>query len=215
MPTFEEIIARTNLIVQDSLLLDSIGSFINQGVYEIAGGMQSTLGNWITPPLPKLFTIDFVNTINNLGYVDLPNTYHRALQLAVSANGREIDIENSLIDLTSTYPALDKVGNITSVVAHGGKLYYQGIPSVSEKITLHFYRKPIEMLDVDDVPDGIPEHLQMILLSNYAAWKAFSIIEDGIEENSPNTKRYYSNFLEALRTLEISIPDYTRGLILR
>ena len=215
MPTFEELIVRTNLIVQDSSLLIELENFINQGVYEIAGGMQSALGDWITPPLPNLFSIDRVNTSTTVAYVDMPETFHRSLQLVAANNGRAIDIEHSFIDFTDTYPLLDKTGNISTVIEHGKKLYYQGIPSVSEELTLHFYRKPIAMKEDNDVPDGIPEHLQMSLLSYYAAWKAFIFIEDGIEADSINVKRYKDLFYASLKTLELSIPDYTRSLYLR
>jgi len=215
MATFEELIARTNLIVQDSSLLTDLGALINQGVNEIAGGMQSTLGSWITPPLPDLFNMDTVDTSTTLAYVDMPETFHRSLQLVASENGRSIDIEHSFIDFTETYPLLNKVGNISSVIEHGKKLYYQGIPTVSEELTLHFYRKPVAMVDDEDVPDGIPEHLQMNLLSYYAAWKAFILIEDGIEAESINVKRYMELFYSNLRVLELSIPDYTRSLYLR
>ena len=215
MATFEELIARTNLIVQDSSLLTVLGDFINQGVYEIAGGMQSTLGSWITPPLPELFSIGTVNTNITFAYVDMPETFHRSLQLVASENGRAIDIEHSFIDFTDTYPLLNKVGNISAVIEHGKKLYYQSIPTESEELTLHFYRKPINMINDDDVPDGIPEHLQMNLLPYYAAWKAFNFIEDGIEAESMNVKRYMELFYSSLRVLELSIPDYTRSLYLR
>ena len=215
MATFAELIARTNLIIQDSSLLTELGNFINQGVYEIAGGMQSALGDWITPPLPDLFSIDTVNTSTTDAYIDMPEEFHRNLQLVVSENGSAIDIEHSFIDFTDTYPLLNKIGSISAVIEHGKKLYYQGIPAVSEELTLHFYRKPIAMVDDDDIPDGIPEHLQMNLLSYYAAWKAFSFIEDGIEADSINVKRYMDLFYSNLKILELSIPDYTRSLILR
>ncbi len=215
MATFEELIARTNLIVQDSSLLTVLGDFINQGVYEIAGGMQSTLGSWITPPLPELFTIDTVDTSITLAYVDMPETFHRSLQLVASENGSSIDIEHSFIDFIDTYPLLNKTGNISSVVEHGKRLYYQGIPTVSEELTLHFYRKPVVMEDDDDVPDGIPEQMQLTLLPYYAAWQSFIFIEDGIEAESINTKKYMDLFYSSLAILELSIPDYSRSLFLR
>lgn len=55
----------------------------------------------------------------------------------------------------------------------------------------------------------------MNLLSYYAAWKAFILIEDGIESDSVNVKRYMELFYSNLRVLELSIPDYTRSLYLR
>lgn len=215
MPTFEELFLRTSILVDDDSLDDSLRDFINQGVHEIAGGMQSALSDVITPPLPNLFTIDTVTTDAVLPYVDMPATFHRNLCLAVSARGSEIDISHLFIDFTTTYPSLSRVGNISEVAEHGGKIYYQGIPAAPEILTLHFYRKPVTMVNDGDVPDGIPEHLQMSLLTNFATWKAYELLEDGIENETPNTKKYRDLFYEALKTLELTIPFESRTLMLR
>jgi hypothetical protein len=215
MATFAELKTRTNLLVDDIGLIDNFGDFINQGVSEIAGGMQSLSLDVIMPPLPKLFSIASVTTDVSLAYVNMPSTYHRNLQLAVSARGSEIDIAHSFIDFTETYPALNRTGTISEVVEFGDKLYYQGIPSIAEEINLHFYRKPVIMVNNDDVPDGIPEHLQMSLLTNFAAWKAYESIEDGIEGETPNTVKFKSFFIEALKTLELTLSYNTRPMFLR
>ena len=214
MPTFAELIARTDALIQDTSLTSLLGGFINQGVYEIAGGMQSVLGFGITPPLPMLFTIGTVATSTSAAYVSMPDNFHRNLQLVVSSNGSEIDIAHSLIDFTESYPLLDRSGGISEVVEHGNRLYYQGIPTTSETLTIHYYRKPVDMVETTDTPDGIPEHLQMALLVNFAAWKAFEFIEDGLEGEIINTQKYMNSFLLALKTLELTIPDYTRGITL-
>lgn len=222
MATFEELIDRTDVLVDDESLTDSLGSFINQGVYEIAGGMPSLLDgitnplpNLLTPPLPELFTIDTVATSITFPYVDMPTDFHRDLQFVASSNGSEIDIANSFIEFAETYPLLNKSGRITEVIEHGRKLYYQGIPLVSENITLHYYRKPVEMVNDDDVPDGIPEHLHYSLLVNFAAWKAYEHLEDGNVGETPNTDKFKNLFLESMRTFELTLPFYTRGLSLR
>lgn len=221
MPTFEELKDKANTIVEDTSLTASLGGFINQGVFEIAGGMPSLLDgisnplpNSLTPPLPELFTIDTVSTGSG-AFVDMPIDFHRDLQLVVSAAGSEIDIANSFIEFIETYPALNKTGKISEVVEHGKVLYYQGIPASRELITLHYYRKPVNMVNDDDTPDGIPEHLQIPLLVNFAAWKAFEHIEDGIEGEIPSTMKFKNLFLEAMRTFELSLPAYTRGFMLR
>lgn len=219
MATYAELQTRVAKLVQDADLVSDadidFGDLLNEGVNEIAGGMQSSLGSWITPPLPELFTIDTVDTATDAAYVSMPTDFHRGLQLAVRATGQEIDIANSFIEFTETYPLLDKSGIISEVIEHGGNLYYQGIPTSSEAITLHYYRKPVEMSDDDDLPDGIPLHLQIPLLVNYAVWKAYEFTEDGLEGELVNTQKFMGLFLNALRTLELSIPDYTRGLMLR
>jgi len=222
MPTFKTLIDRVKILVDDDSLTDSLGDFINQGVSEIAGGLPSLLDginnpipNMITPPLPDLFTMDVVVTSTNDPFIDMPDNFQRDLQLVVSSSGNEIDIANSFIAFVETYPLLNKIGTISESIEHGGKLYYQGIPKIAETITLHYYRKPIDMVEDTDTPDGIPNHLQISLLTSFAAWKSYEILEDGIEDKTPNTIKYKNIFLETLRTFELSLPAYTRGLMLR
>lgn len=215
MATFAEIKNRVSMLVEDDSFVDNYGDFINQGVAEISGGMQSTLGDWITPPLPDLLSIGSVDTATDAAYVAMPATFQRNLQLAVRSTGQQVNIANSFIEFTETYPLLDKSGIISEVIEHGGRFYYQGIPTSSEAVTIHFYRKPVAMDDNNDLPDGIPLHLQISLLTNFAAWKAHELIEDGLEGETPNTQKFMGLFLSAMKTLELSIPDYTHGLELR
>lgn len=215
MPTFIELQERAIKLVNDPDLNGDIPALINQGVYEIAGGMLSSIADIVTPPLPKLHTINNITTVVGTGFVDMPDDFHRTLQFAVKANGTEVDIANSFIAFLETDPSMQKEGNVNEVIEHGRKLYYVNIPKAAEDITLHYYRKPVDMVDDDDEPEGIPEHLQISLLVNFAVWKAYELIEDGIDGETPNTAKYKGFFMEALRTLELSIPDYIRGAQLR
>jgi len=215
MATFKELTDRAILLVSDPGLNDTIPVLINQGVNEIAGGMLSSLASIVTPPLPELFTIGTVDTDIATAFVNMPDNFHRTLQFAVKANGSEVDIANSFIEFTETSPALDKAGAISEVIEHGKKFYYLNIPSVSEEVIVHYYRVPVDMVEDADVPDGIPLHLHMSLLVNFACWKAYEFIEDGIEGETPNTDKYREFFFTALKTLELSLPDYVRGLELR
>lgn len=222
MPSFEALIEKVDYIVDDSSMADFFGDFINQGVSEIAGGLPSLLDgitdpipNTIMPPLPELFTIGTVDTSVDDAFVDMPTNFQRDLQFVASSSGSEIDIAHSFIEFAETYPLLNKAGRISEVVEHGRKLYYQGIPTTSDTLTIHYYRKPVDMVTDNSVPDGIPEHLHIPLLVNFASWKAFELLEDGIEGEIPNTLKFKNNFLDALRTYELTIPYYTRGLKLR
>ena len=64
MTTFEELIDKVDILVDNPAVTSLLGGFINQGVFEIAGGIPSLLDgiaeplpNSLTPPLPELFTI--------------------------------------------------------------------------------------------------------------------------------------------------------------
>jgi len=219
--TFASLVAKVNILIDNPAIFDFLGDFINQGVYEIAGGMPSLLDgidnplpNSLTPPLPGLFTIDTVAT-STAAYVNMPTNFHRDLQFVSSSTGSEIDISESFIEFAETYPLLNKSGKISEVIEHGRKLYYQGIPTSSETVTLHYYRKPVNMINDADTPDGIPEHLQEALLVNFGAWKAYERLEDDKDDEMKNTLKYKIFFLEAMRTLELTIPSYTRGFMLK
>jgi len=214
MTTFLALQTLVIQIMQDSSLDASIPGKLNQGVSEIAGGMQSTVGSVITPPLPGLFSIGTVDTVTDAAFVSMPATYQRGLQFVAGENGVEIDIANSFIEFASDNPLLARSGYIYEVAEKGGNLYYQGIPTAAETTTLHFYRLPVDMSGDTDTPDGIPLHLQIPLLVNYAAWKLFELVEDGIEDQGVNTQKHMGLFLRALRTLELTIPYDERGLAL-
>lgn len=317
MATLSELKAFVQRILQDSSFDDDIVTYLNQAQTEIAGGMQSALGDWITPPLPELLTITTITTsaetaayitysgiktavsvddildftyndveiaititgdystlqddidaalilndfnaedllvswnsndliltcnsdeissdtlvdgsytdidtlekttstdtvyVETLSYVNTPTNFHRELSFASASNGAEIDIANSFISFVESSPLLNKSGTVYEIIEQGNKIYYQNIPSTSETLTIHYYRKPTEMsLDTDE-PDGIPKHLQKELLINHACWKIFELIEDGIEGPGVNTQRYMELFYRALKVLELTIPYPTRGI---
>lgn len=222
MPTFIDLKNRVNVFIDNPAVTSLLGGFINQGMAEIAGGIPSLLDgiadplpNTLTPPLPELFTIGTVVTSTVAAYVAMPTNFQRELQFIASSTGSELDIAHSFIDFVETYPLLNKSGKISEVIEHGRKLYYQGIPTSAETLTLHYYRKPVDMVTDISVPDGIPEHLQISLLVNFAAWKAYERIEENLEGQTPNTDKYKKFFLEAMRTLELTLPSYSRGLMLK
>lgn len=213
-----ELISAVIRVVHDTSFNEDevlILSYLNEAQKEVAGGVQSSLGSWITPPLPELFTIDTVTTDTAAAYVSMPTNFQRNLQLAVSSDGNEIDIAESFIDFSRTYPLLDKAGSVSECCEFGGNFYYQGIPSSETDITIHYYRFPVDMTDSTDTPDGIPSHLHRGLLVNHACWKMFELLEDGIEGKRPNTEKYMQLFMSAARTLELTIPYEIRDLILR
>lgn len=214
--TLEELRAAVEYIIDDdSFTPNMINGYLNEVQNEVAGGLQSTLGSWITPPLPGLLTIDTITTSTIAAYVAMPVTFQRNLQLAVSSAGNEIDIAESFISFSQTYPLLDQSGSITECCEFGGNFYYQGIPTTAATVTLHFYRFPVDMTDGSDEPDGIPSHLHRGLLVNGACKRIYEMIEDGTDGNKPNTDKYEKLFLISARLLELTIPYENRTLNLR
>jgi hypothetical protein len=214
MATLDDLVLRVQKAIGDEdFTFDYITEVLNDGVQEITGGMQSSLGDFITPPLPKLFTIGTVTTDLVEAFVAMPATFQRSLVFVADAQGNEIDIENSWNEFIAPNPLLDQTGRSYTTIEKGNMFYYQGIPTVAEEFTLHFYRAPVDMVADTDVPDGLPDHLHIPLLVNYACHNLFELVEDEIEGEKGNTKNYENRFLRALRTLELSIPCETNSFM--
>ena len=106
----------------------------------------------------------------------MPTTFQRSLVFVSNSSGNEIDIANSWMEFASANPLLNKSGNLYEVIELGGNLYYQKIPVIAEDITLHFYRFPIDMVNDDDEPDGIPVNFHERLIINYTVYRIFERI---------------------------------------
>ena len=223
MATYKELQTYAKNIIQDSKYNHLLGGLINQGQLEIAGGMPSALGSWLTPPLPGLFTIGTVDTATDAAYVSMPVDFQRNLQFAASPEGNEIDIAETFISLVETYPLLDKSGTVVECCEFGGNFYYQGIPTTSAEITVHYYKVPTDMSVDGSTPDGIPSHLQESLLGNYTVWNIGKLInkEDIIHETNREVIISASNrmmeihrnlFIDALKALELYIPYNHRNI---
>lgn len=198
----------TQGVLQDSSYYAGITTRINDVVTAIAAGIRMPSGI-ISPPLPDLFDTDTVTTSTTLPYVTLPTDYQRGLFMVADSNGdkiyppqggnyysfalfmRQIDVK----DLTES-------GDIHLVCVKGTKLYYQAISSSAKTLTLHFYRKPVDLDDDDDDVDGIPEHLQKRLIKHGVAREVFG---EGLEDSDQSRQAGYNyhttRFYEAMTDL--------------
>jgi len=150
-------------------------------------------------------------------YVALPSTEANAFHVdklrglifvASQGQDKEIFIMESWIKFLQKYPRLDEAYDVYDVCVRGTNLYYQGIPTTSDTLDLHFYRKPVLMKDSrDDSPDGIPEHLQEDLLVNFAAWDIFKDIEQDISGKSPETDKHMNLFAGAIAELKAFVGE--------
>jgi hypothetical protein len=212
MATTSDLVDYVADAIQDPSYLDAtILKYINRGLKQIAGGLFITYPDRtqvFSSPLPNLLTSSTVATSTTLPYVSLPDDFGRNLIAVISAaTGIYVCIEDSYAAFLSMYPSLNQSSSVTSVAVRGSRLYYQGIPTVSDTLTLHYYSVPDELEGASDVPDCLPSHLQEELLVNYAAMKIFDLIEDGIDGAKVNTQSYTAKFMSAMLNLEMSIED--------
>jgi len=202
MPTLINLTAAIHDIIDDDSV--ELKDRINETVTTIAGGIRMPSGE-TSPPLPELFQSNTVGTTAN-AYVDLPDTYQRNVFSIIDRRGNEIfppnggDYYSFRLFLNSlTKKDMSQVGTVTQVCVRGRKLYYQGIPSASENLTIYFYRKPVDMNLDEDTPDGIPEHLQKRLIVHYVCKEIYGEgLEDGDESRAIGARYHTDKFYEAM-----------------
>src|SRR4030042_1121509 len=148
-------------------------------ILKIAAGIKMPNGS-ISPPLPDLYSSDTVATSTSNPYVALPDEYQRNLFYIANADDEKIyspkggdyySFEKFLKQ--AVYKDLTEAGEIYMVCVKGTNLYYQGIPSVSENILIHFYRLPVAMSTDSGVPDGLPSGFALNLPKFYVLMDYF------------------------------------------
>jgi len=205
--TLSSVIDAIDEILQDSAYSDKLVNKINEALQHIAGGIRMPNGD-VSPPLPDLFTCGTVSTSTNMPYISLPDNYQRQITLvhenndiiAPPASGNYYAFR-SFLDCVSN-KGLDEIGSVYAVAVKGNMLYYQGIPTASVILGIHYYRKPgILMLD-DDKPEGLPDHLATLLLKHYVLMNIFGEkIEDGQDNVGSGVKYHTAKFYAYLDDL--------------
>jgi hypothetical protein len=211
MATLREIVDAIEEIVQDDSY--NLITRINDAMNDISNGIIMP-DKSISPPLPDLFMYGTVNTSITLPYVPLPADYQRGLfKVYDSANERIAPPTGgnynsfALFLKQASNLSLLEVGSIYAVCVKGTKLYYQGIPTVSTTLGLHYYRKPAVMALDGDVPDGLPLSLAKRLLVHYVCKEIFGAgLEDGQDNVGVGVKYHTSKFYEVMAALIELIP---------
>jgi len=184
MATFEAIEnAIAEVLKFDQFDAIDIQSRINDAVTRIAGGIRLLDGR-ITPPLPDLLSSATVATETAQAYAALPttatNAYHRGLFHISDANKELVkppvggDYYSFQAFLRrAQYGDLSEAGSVYMACVRGAYLYYQGIPTTSVNLLVRFYRKPVDMSDADDTPDGLPDQFHTSLPKHLICWEVY------------------------------------------
>jgi hypothetical protein len=131
-----------------------------------------------------------VTAVANTMTAVMPKTYlHDLYMVTTPTYPQGIVIAPNLKELKSISDDLQK-GPVAAISLDGRTLNFRPIPEVDEVLTLYFYGKPKELAAGDVFPDYIPEILHKEIFQNYALKEAYMQIEDGIDGNNPNTKKY-------------------------
>lgn len=207
MATLSSLILAIQGVIQDESYTD-LADRINEAVNNIAAGVRMPNMD-ISPPLPDLFVTGAVPTVSESPFLNLPSDYQRNLFYVVDSLGNRISpcdggnyYSFTLFLNHCTKQDLSEPGPVRIVCVKGSRLYYQGIPASPENITVMYYRKPVDMLNGSDKPDGIPEHLQTSLIKHYVCKEIFGEgLEDGAEAKGVGTKYHTAKFFEAMTNL--------------
>lgn len=165
-------------------------------------GLQSVAFEFCLPELEATESIEFV--AGGEMFADLPDNYHHDLwHIEPAARKSRVNIHTSLHSLQRLYTDTDKGAEIHDAAVDGIVLHVRPALTQTQSVVVHYYRKPETLVADEDVPEGIPPHLHAALLVNYATWRIFDIIEDGVDGNKTNTMRYEGKYMtEGLRLLE-------------
>jgi len=206
MATLTTLTDAIQLVIHDGSYTD-ITDRINDAVNNIAAGQRMPDGS-ISPPLNDLFVSASVSTTTD-AFTSLPANYQREVFYVVNSRGDRVPPVSGggyysfMLFLNNAYKKdLSQAGPLTDVCVKGRKLYYQGIPSASEDLTVSYYRKPVAMVDATDEVDGIPDHLQVRLIKHYVCKEIFGEgLEDGAESRKVGTTYHTNKFFEAMIAL--------------
>jgi len=209
--------------IQNLAYLDAaLDILINDCITSIAGGIRMPNG-MISPPLPDLYSSATVATATDAAYKTLGATYQRNVFYVADDSGDRIlppgggTYYDFILFLNACQEKdLTESGEIYRVAVKGSNLYYQGIPTASEDLTVHFYRLPVDLSTDVGVPDGIPEHLQLRLIKHYVCKDIFG---ENIKNDPSGTGRaayHETEFYKAMQDLIDFIgidaePVYYRG----
>lgn len=198
MATLEDILIQVQEKLQDSSFSsDKLLGFINSGIRRCAHVVL----------LPELETTGTFVTSPTLNSVAIPVGWNfgRNLYGASVLNASAIQVLPSLGQLRDQAPWIDtevRAGEVTYLTTRRGQLVYTSSPSVATIVVCKFYEAPTDLVLDTDEPSCLPLALQESLLVNFALWKSFEEIEDGIEGEKVNTSYYKSEFNDALVDLD-------------
>jgi hypothetical protein len=157
--------------------------------------------------LPSLDTQSPVLTAVDSNAVPLPVDFQRNLYRATDHS-----IVNGISVLNSRQQLIDycgdnmtKSGKVQYIAAVRPYLYYTPIPIVATSLTLRYQRLPTVIrsnVEIDLLPDGFDD-----IFTNYACWKFYETIEQGLEGQKVDTQYYMALCLGLKDELELSLKE--------
>jgi hypothetical protein len=159
--------------------------------------------------LPSLDSSSIVKTVTTGNSVSLPVDFQRNLYSVDDGSAvNSISILNSraqMIDYCDWNIATKTGTKVRYVSAVRPNILYTPIPTVATDITLGYQRKPTVIKSgttIDLLPDGFDD-----IFTNYACWKIFESIEQGMEGAKTDTNYYMALCMGLRDELELSLTE--------
>jgi hypothetical protein len=183
---------RTNLKDQRADVLASIQDYINEAYRWVAA--ETSL-----PALKSVFT---VTTVVSQSYANMPSTFDGRLLYCGTTEGQVNILDAGIQELLELHPDLTVEGAIKDVAVEGSILWYAEIPTTATALICLGYSIPTLLTANTDTPSAIPDYLHREILVNKASEIGYSIIEDGLEGERPNTAFYMARTAKGMTQLE-------------
>lgn len=200
MSSTGEMIEEVADIVKDDLYdEDSIQALLNGGLLHVASRVL----------LPELDTTDTITTDVDVNVIALPEDFHRNLY-RVDPAPAAMSFRPSIVLVNSPgqlkrlmgVAMFESSADVMAVTLSGkANLMYGPRPIAPQDLMVSYYRKPTQLITDDDVPDCIPAERHHMLV-DYACYRIFAKIEDGIEGQKVNTKYHYEELEKFFELLE-------------
>ena len=190
MPTVDQIISEVSDIIKD----DSYGPSeilrrLSECLYFVARRLNFS----------DLEGEDTITTATDAYVKALPSDFHHNLFDCWSGtHNRQLKVHDSKRAINQYLDRLDSGGSVIAVCQDGRNLYYQRQPSVAETLRLFYYKKPTSLALAGNLPTYIDDDFHDSLFVNFACWKLYARIEDGVDGEKVNTLYYKKEFYEAL-----------------
>lgn len=156
--------------------------------------------------IPSLDQQGKVTTSTSQWSIEVPEDFQRNLYAAIDSNGHSIGILDSRKQiLRYSGGDISRVGSrVERVAVVGDTLLHWPVSSSSEELTLFYQRKPskITMNDKVSLLPGAFVGSDSIFI-NYACWKMFERIEQGLEGQKVDTQYYQALFIGLVDELEL------------
>ena len=172
--TLDELTVEIKSVCQNPTIESSITTWLNQAVLELAGQYELPQLRLRQPAVLTTTTADYLypitDAVHPLGY----EYQKRVFRITSSAFQYGFGLEGEPQWINSIDPTHAQTGeSIQRIAVEGNELVVW--PKADDSLNVFYYRKPIPMVDGDDLPDGVAEPFHYRVLVPYVVLRAMRL----------------------------------------